>query len=202
MLIQGLHCLSIVHQRENHNIYAFSIVNGEGYIYPFMAEDPFYLKLFSYFQPTTLGFLLKNPQDILILMAGAGKDMIEAYSYSKGTSDITGVELNPIVVKMAKDVEGYHLKDFFAKKNVHLIVQEGRSYVESIDKKFDSIILSYSGASASQYLGVSGATTQYLYTKEAFKSYFRHLKPGGTIGVAYGKKFKITALAKSALWRN
>ena len=185
--------------QNKHNIYAFSIVNGEGYIYPFMKEDPFYLKLFDYFQPTTLGFLLKNPQDILILMAGAGKDMIEAYSYSKGTADITGVELNPIVVNMAKEVEGYHLKDFFDKKNVHLIVQEGRSYVESIDKKFDAIILSYSGASASQYLGVSGATTQYLYTKEAFKSYFKHLKPGGTIGVAYGKKLKITAMARAAL---
>ena len=182
-----------------HNIYVFSIVNGEGYVYPFMKEDPFYLKLFDNFQPTTLGYLLKIPQDVLILMAGAGKDMIEAYSYSKGKSDITGVELNPVVIKLAKGVEGYHLNDFFDKRNVHLIVQEGRSYVESTDKRFDSIILSFNGASASQFLGVSGATTQYLYTKEAFKSYLKHLKPGGTIGVAYGRKLKITALAKAAL---
>jgi len=131
---------------DRHSMYAFSIVNGEGFVYPYIPEDPYYLKLFSSYQPTTLGFLLKEPQDILILMVGAGKDMIEAYSYSQGRSDITGVELNPMVANMAQDVEGYHLKDFFAKKNVHLIVQEGRSYVESTNKKFDSIILSFSGA--------------------------------------------------------
>jgi hypothetical protein len=191
--------LFVHHGPDNHQVYAFSIVNGEGYIYPFMKEDPFYLTLFSAFEPATLGFLLKTPQDMLILMAGAGKDMIEAYSYSKGKSDITGVELNPLVVRMAQDIEGYHLKEFFAKDNVHLIVQEGRSYIESTSKKFDSIILSYSGASASQYLGVSGPTTQFLYTKEAFKTYFKHLKPGGTLGVAYGKKVKIVSLIREAL---
>ncbi len=179
--------------------YAFSVEPGGGIIRPFIPGNPYHIKLFSYLDFVNLGFLTKQPRSILILMAGTGSDMIEAYSYSKGTADITGVELNPIVVKMGRDIEGYHLTDFFARKNVHMIVQEGRSYMESTDKKFDSIVLAGSGSSTSQYLGVAGPTIQYLYTKEAFKSYLSHLNPGGTITVSNGNKIKVVAMAKAAL---
>jgi len=179
--------------------YAFSIVNGSGYIWPYIKENPYRFKMGDGFSPVSLSFVLTQPRDILILMAGPSRDMIEAYSYSRGLADITGVELNPILVKMGRDLPGYHLNEFFAKNNVHLIISEGRSYIESVSNKFDAIVLSSSGSSRSKFLGVSGPTSQYLFTKEALKSYLRHLKPGGTISFTNGNKFKIVAMAREVL---
>lgn len=179
--------------------YLFIVKNGRVRVYPFKPDEPYSFKLFLEHTPAALGFLLGEPKDILILMAGVGADMIEAYSYSYGASDITGVELNPLIVRKALDLTGYNLGDFFAKKNIHFVIHEARSYVESIDKKFDSIVLSYGGGSEMEYLGLTNPTISYLYTKEAFKSYLRHLKPNGTIVIVSRNKIKVAAVAKAAL---
>ena len=131
-------------------------------------------------------------------MAGAGCEMVEVYSYSKGISDITGVELNPLIINKAKSILSHNLGFFFKLPNVHMVNQEGRSYIESSNKKFDSIILPWSGATGMQCLGLANYTPQYLYTKEAFESYLKHLNPGGTIVVVDCNKIKVLAMAKSA----
>jgi len=177
--------------------YKFSIVGGLSSLDAYHPEAPCVAPS-ERMHAATLAFLLKPPKDILILLAGAGKDMLLADRYSCGSSDITGVELNPLIVKKAENIPGYHLDEFFKKKNIHMVIAEARSYVESIDKKFDAIIIPNCGATNLQYLGIDAHTAQYLYTKEAFESYFKHLKPGGIIGILSLNKFKMAATAKGA----
>lgn len=176
----------------------FIVRTARARAYPFKIADPYSLKVFDTFTPTALGFLLREPRDVLILMAGVGADMIEAYSYSKGVADITGVELHPLIVKKAQDLPGYNLKEFFSKKNVRLIVKEARNFIETTGKKYDAIILSWSGAPIVQHLGVSSFTNSSVYTKEAFESYLRHLKPGGVIVFPVYSKMKIIATLRAA----
>lgn len=185
--------------RDADEKYVFSIVGGRALLKGFDPDRPPPQQI--PFTAVSLGFLLDEPKDVLVLMAGAGYDMLDAYNFSQGRADITGVELNPLIVRKAQEMQGYHLKEFFALPNVHMAVQEGRSYVESTDKKFDTIILSWSGATAVQYLGIGGHTVQHLYTQEAFESYLRHLKPGGTIVVVNRNKIKVLGIAKAALER-
>ena len=177
--------------------YTFSIVDGRAKVVGFNPQDPYSLKPDVYFA-SVLSFLLQEPKDILVLMAGAGREMVEAYSYSKGNSDITGVELNGLIIDKTKTIAGYNLGIFFKLPNVHMINQEGRSYIESTDKKFDSIVLPWSGATGMQCLGIANYTPQYLYTSEAFESYLKHLKPGGTIVVVDCNKIKVLAMARAA----
>lgn len=176
--------------------YVFSIDNGKGYAYldAFDPADPYQFKLFDGFHAVTLAYLLKQPQDLLIMFTGSGRDMIKAYSFSNGQSDITGVELNPLIVDTALKYPAFHLKEFFALPNVHMVNQEGRSYLESHDKRYDAVIYSWAGASVESYLGTSAYTAQYLNTKEAFISLLRHLTPDGTIGIVDGNKARYCAL--------
>lgn len=181
--------------------YSFSINNAEGgFILTKFNQAPLFRpKLFTQFSAAQSAFLTgTTPQNILILFAGAGNDMLEAYYYSEGASDITGVELNPLIVNKALSLPKFHLKDFFAKKNVHMVIQEARSYLETTHKIFDTIIIPTTGASSAQYLGIPNYTGQYLFTKEAFKSYLKHLKPNGTIGIINISKIQLVAMVKEA----
>ena len=177
--------------------YTFSIQDGRAGVAPFNLSNPYFLK------PDTscassLSFLLKEPGNILVLMAGAGYEMVQVYSFSEGRADITGVELNPLIIDKTKTIPGYNLDIFFKLPNVHMVNQEGRSYIESSSKKFDSIILPFSGATGMHYLGMANYTPQYLYTEEAFESYLKHLNYDGTIVVVDCNKIKVLAMAKAA----
>ncbi len=171
--------------------------SGKAHLLPFCPEDPFARKLYDGFSPVMLAFLIKQPQDLLILFAGTGKDMIEAYSYSNGQAHITGVELNPLMVRKALEMPEFHLKEFFDKGNVQMVVQEGRSFFEQSSQTYDAIILSWSGATPANYMGVSSYTGQYLYTKEAMKAYLRKLNPGGVVGLVHGSS-RLLATIKAA----
>lgn len=181
--------------------YVFSIDNGKGYAYldPFEPDDPYKHKLFDGFHAVTLAYLLKTPEDLLVMFTGSGRDMIKAYSFSQGKGDITGVELNPLIVETALSYPQFRLKEFFAKDNVHMVNQEGRSYLESHAKQYDAIIFSWAGASVESYLGTSAYTAQYLNTKEAFVGLLDHLKPDGTVGIVDGNKARYCALFMEAM---
>lgn len=180
--------------------YKFLIDNGSGiaHLDPFNPQNPYEHKLFDQFTPTSLGFLIGHPSDILILMTGAGTDMIEAYNYSGSQADITGIELNPLIVDKAVSLPEFHLKEFFALDNVHMIVTEGRSFLETTKKTFDTVIFSWSGSPINNYLGINANSAQFLYTKEAFKRVLEVLKPDGTIVIVNGNKLRTIAVFREA----
>lgn len=133
-------------------------------------------------QDIRLPFLLNRPtDDVLVMFAGSGKQMIEYAAHGGGKSRLTGVELNPLVIKFATEpapLAGYHLREFYARPNVHMEIKEGRRFLDNDPNRYDVIYVG-SDAATSQYK--SGHSRKYLDTKEAMAAYLDHLRADGLL---------------------
>jgi len=129
-----------------------------------------------------LPFLLGRPtDDIMVMFAGCGKQMVALDSYGGGKNRLVGVEINPLVVDFAvqaKQLENYRLKEFLDKPNVELAIAEGRSYLDNDKTSYDLI---YAGSNAATFKYKTGHSRKYLDTKEAMESYLAHLRPEGML---------------------
>jgi len=126
----------------------------------------------------TLPFLMGHePKRILVLFAGVGRDMVELDCMAEGRADITGVELNPAVVDLYRDplLVGMNLRAFHARPNMHLVVREGRDFLNNDRGRYDLLFVSTNG---SINAGRTGHTRKYLDTYEAMASYLDHLAAG------------------------
>lgn len=126
-------------------------------------------------------FLLNDPpKKILVIFAGAGKDMIALHSYAPESSAITGVEISPIVEEILSlpELSDFRIKEFFDKKNITYIVDEGRSFLERTNEKFDLIFLGTNGATFSNRFG---STRKYLDTYEAQELMLSKLSENGSV---------------------
>jgi hypothetical protein len=126
----------------------------------------------------TLPFLMGHaPKRILVLFAGVGRDMVELDRMAEGRADITGVELNRDVVDLVREplLAGMNLRSFHAQPNIHLVVREGRDFLNHDRGRYDLLFVSTNGSTNA---GRTGHTRKYLDTYEAMASYLDHLGPG------------------------
>jgi hypothetical protein len=168
-----------------------ALASGDGHA-TLVPYDPGHEDRVGYF-PADVLLSLGQMDDALVLFAGAGADMQRIYWESRGHTDVTGVELNRTLVDGALARKKFHLSEFFALSNVHMAVEEGRSFLERDKSRYDGILLSWSGATASYYAGAVGATQQFIYTFEGMTAILDHLKPGGR--AVYLQVNKVDALA-------
>jgi uncharacterized membrane protein YhaH (DUF805 family) len=125
-----------------------------------------------------LPFLMGHePKRILVLFAGVGRDMVELDCLAQGKADITGVELNPAVADLVRDplLAGMNLPGFFARANMHLVVREGRDFLNNDRGQYDLVFVATNGATSDAR---TGHTRKYLDTYEAMASILEHLAPG------------------------
>jgi uncharacterized membrane protein YhaH (DUF805 family) len=125
-----------------------------------------------------LPFLMGHePKRILVLFAGVGRDMVELDGMAQGNADITGVELNRAVVDLYRDplLLGMNLRAFHARPNMHLVVREGRDFLDSDRGRYDLVFVATNGSINAER---TGDTRKYLDTYEAMASYLDHLAPG------------------------
>jgi hypothetical protein len=117
-----------------------------------------------------------EPKHMLVLFAGVGRDMIELDCMAQGRADITGVELNPAVVDLVRDplLAGMNLRPFFARPNMHLVVREGRDFLNNDRGRYDLLFVATNGSVNAER---TGHTRKYLDTFEAMASYLDHLAP-------------------------
>jgi hypothetical protein len=120
-----------------------------------------------------------KPKRMLVLFAGVGRDMVELDCLARGMADITGVELNPAVVDLYRDplLASMNLRAFFARPNIHLVVREGRDFLNNDRRdrgRYDLIFVATNGSVNAER---TGDTRKYLDTYEAMASYLDHLAP-------------------------
>ncbi len=131
--------------------------------------------------PQGFPFLTDKPATTaLVMFAGAGQDMMRMLEYSRGTVDVTGVELNGLVPRLVSGLlyPAWHLDDFYARDDVHLVIDEGRAFLNRDTKKYDAIFVASNGA---QHANRTGHSRKYLDTKEAMAAYLDHLSEDGII---------------------
>jgi hypothetical protein len=126
--------------------------------------------------------VLRPHGDFAIIGPGGGVDVMRAVA--NGSPSVTGIEINPIIVNNVMRGHyaeySYHLYDL---PQVHIHVQDGRSYIRSSADKYDVVQMTLVDTWASTAAGAFALSENNLYTVEAFREYFDHLKPDGMIAI-------------------
>src|SRR5581483_6935002 len=126
--------------------------------------------------------VLRPHGEFAIIGPGGGVDVMRAVA--NGSPNVTGIEINPIIVNNV--MRGYyadysyHLYDL---PQVHIHIQDGRSYIRSSPDKYDVVQMTLVDTWASTAAGAFALSENNLYTVEAFREYFDHLKPDGMIAI-------------------
>jgi spermidine synthase len=117
-----------------------------------------------------------------IIGPGGGPDVMRALA--NGSSNITGIEINPIIINNVMRGRyadySHHLYDL---PQVHIHIADGRSWVRNSRQRYDVIQMTLVDTWASTAAGAFALSENNLYTVEAFKEYFQHLNPDGMIAI-------------------
>ncbi|MDP9267865.1 MAG: hypothetical protein M3P27_06010 [Acidobacteriota bacterium] len=143
--------------------------------------DPVYRQNLMASAPAVANVL--RPQgDYAIIGPGGGVDVLRAVA--NGSPNVTAIEINPLIandIMRGKYAEySHHLYEL---REVHLHVADGRSWIRHSTARYDVIQMTLVDTWASTAAGAYSLSENNLYTVEAFKEYFQHLKGDGFIAI-------------------
>jgi spermidine synthase len=149
-------------------------------------------------------YILRPGARTLVIGPGGGWDIARALA--SGSKDVTGVEINPIIatVIMRKKFPAYSQYLYF-RPDVHIVVEDGRSYVRRTHEKFQVLQATLVDTWASTAAGAFALSENNLYTTNAFRDYLDHLTSDGIMAFTrWGfspprESLRIVALARKAL---
>jgi|TARA_B100000315_G_scaffold258967_1_gene313011 spermidine synthase len=154
---------------------------------------------------TSLPYHLRAKPSVLVLGSGGGSHVLEALYHH--AERIDAVELNPDVVRIARDEYGVFAGGVYSHPRVRLHIGEARAFVAGSGQKWDLIQLPLLDSFATAAAGVRGLGENYLYTVEAFGDYLGRLESGGILAISRWLKLpprdslKLLATARAALRR-
>lgn len=131
---------------------------------------------------TSFYYQLRKGSDVLIIGVGGGQDVLNAYI--SGQKKITGVEINPTIARLNTETYRDFNGQLFAKPEITLVVDDGRNFVRHSQEEYDIIHLSNVDSGVASSSGAFTFVENSLYTVEAFKDYYRHLKDDGVMWIA------------------
>ncbi len=127
-------------------------------------------------------YRLRPPGRALIIGPGGGVDVARALA--AGSRDVTGVEINPIIVgAIMRGVMRPNSFALYDRPDVHIYVEDGRSFIRRSREQWDVIQATLVDTWASTAAGAFALTENNLYTVEAFQEYLGHLTPGGIVSI-------------------
>jgi hypothetical protein len=154
---------------------------------------------------TSLAYYIRDHGKAAIIGVGGGRDLLTAYLF--GFRDVTGVELNPIVVDLLQN----RFRDFnrlAALPGMKLEVDEARSWFASAgrDGQFDLVQMSMIDTWAATGVGAFSLSENGLYTVEGWRHFLSALAPDGIFTVSRwyspennGETGRLLSLAKGTL---
>ncbi|MBV1703525.1 MAG: hypothetical protein KGI57_04000 [Hyphomicrobiales bacterium] len=168
------------------NAYLGLYVDGEGpsgIIKSLPDSQTAYFRYLPMFYP----YLLKKSPDTFVVQFGGG--ISTAVALRSGASHVTVAEGNPAILKAfaskaVRDFTGDELRD----KRVTAVGLEGRHYLAASGETFDVIDFSLADSAGLSSPGGFPIIEKFPYTREAFETYMRALKPGGVLSVTLWNK--------------
>jgi spermidine synthase len=140
----------------------------------------------------------------LVIGPGGGWDVSRAIA--SGSHDVTAVEINPIIANtIMRQKFPYMSRNLYLRPDVHLHVEDGRSFVRRSTEKYQVIQATLVDTWASTAAGAFALSENNLYTTDAFHDYFTHLTPDGLLAFTrWGfdpprESLRLVSLAMSAL---
>ncbi len=132
--------------------------------------------------PPALANVLRPHGDYAIIGPGGGVDVLRALA--SGSSNVTGIEINPIIANtIMRDRYADYSNHLYQRPDVHIYVTDGRSFVRNARQNFDVVQMTLVDTWASTAAGAFALSENSLYTADAFREYFEHLKPDGMIAI-------------------
>ncbi|MHB8217186.1 MAG: spermidine synthase family protein [Candidatus Sulfotelmatobacter sp.] len=132
--------------------------------------------------PPALVNVLRPHGEYAIIGPGGGVDVLRALA--NGSPSVTGIEINPIIANtIMRGRYATYSKHLYQRPDVHIHVTDGRSYLRSTPQQFDVVQMTLVDTWASTAAGAFALSENNLYTVEAFREYFQHLKPEGMIAI-------------------
>ncbi len=131
------------------------------------------------YKPPGYAYVGKAHPSVLIIGSGAGREVLEALYY--GASSVTAVELNPIITDLVSGTLRETLGGLFEQPGVHLVTEEGRSFVRRSREQFDAIVSVQTNSNTALAAGALGLAEGYMFTEEAMEDYLDHLTPDGVL---------------------
>ena len=132
--------------------------------------------------PPALANVLRPRGEYAIIGPGGGVDVLRAVA--NGSPSVTGIEINSIIANTIMRGRyadyAFHL---YERPEVHIHVGDGRSFIRNSKQTFDVVQMTLVDTWASTGAGAFALSENSLYTVEAFREYFEHLKPDGMIAI-------------------
>jgi len=132
--------------------------------------------------PPALANVVRPHGEFAIIGPGGGVDVLRAIA--NGSPSVTGIEINPIIADtIMRGRYADYAQHLYERPEVHMHVTDGRSYLRSTPQRFDVVQMTLVDTWASTAAGAFALSENNLYTVEAFREYFEHLKPDGMIAI-------------------
>jgi spermidine synthase len=132
--------------------------------------------------PPSLANVLRPRGDFAIIGPGGGVDVVRALA--SGSPSVTGIEINPIIANtIMRGRYADYVYHLYERPEVHIHVTDGRSFVRNSSQQFDVVQMTLVDTWASTAAGAFALSENSLYTVEAFREYFEHLKPDGMVAI-------------------
>ena len=144
---------------------------------------------------------LRPNADVLIIGTGGGRDVLAAKTF--GQPSVLGLEINPLMRHLVQEVYGDYSGRPYTLPGVEVVIDEARSRLSTMPRRFDVIQLSLIDTFSLNAAGGFVFSENYLYTQEGFQEYFRHLKDDGILSVSryYMDAYPLEVLRVAAMMR-
>jgi len=153
-----------------------------------------------------LPYAMRPGAKTLIIGPGGGYDVSRALA--SGSKDVTAVEINPLIAnKIMQDVMVKENYGIYLRPEVHLHVEDVRSFVRSSTEKYQVLQATLVDTWASTAAGAFALSENNLYTSDAFYDYLSHLTDDGLlVFTRWGfepprESLRLVSLAMDALGR-
>src|SRR6185369_14834249 len=152
-----------------------------------MSVDPYHLRAQGWeaglmASSASLPNVLRPHGEYAVIGPGGGVDVLRAVA--NGSPKVTGIEINPIIVNdvmRGRYAEFSHHLYQIPEVNIH--IDDGRSFMRNSRDRYDVVQMTLVDTWASTAAGAFALSENNLYTVEAFREYFEHLKPDGMIAI-------------------
>jgi hypothetical protein len=136
---------------------------------------------FLRFDATALAYFIRHQGRSAVIGIGGGRDLLTASIF--GFADITGVERNPIFVRLF----AHDYRDFSGAGKIpglRLVVDDARSWFARSHEQFDLIQMSMIDSWAATTAGAFTLSENGLYTVNGWKRFVSRLTPDGVFTVS------------------
>lgn len=153
--------------------------DAQMYRFSGIAEEAGFLK----YDVVNLVYFLPSRPRVAVVGAGGGRDVLSALVF--GRRDITGLELNPILVDLVtRHPELSPFAGLAGFPSVRFLAAEARQWFLRHQESFDIIQMSLAGDERANAAGGFTMSENGLYTLEAWLTFLSRLTPKGVFSVS------------------